>query len=64
MGYIGAEVARYLKVTTSSVNRLAISEEAADLKKHLKMLQNLRPVPLRGIEKGFVAVQENRNYST
>ena len=37
MGYIGAEVARYLKITTSSVNRLAISEEAADLKKYHKM---------------------------
>jgi hypothetical protein len=38
MGYPGAEVARYLGVTTSSVNRLAISEESADLKKYLKML--------------------------
>jgi hypothetical protein len=36
-GYPGAEVARYLGVTTSSVNRLAISEEASDLKKYLKM---------------------------
>jgi len=38
MGYPGAEVARYLGVTTSSVNRLAVSEEATDLKKYLKML--------------------------
>jgi hypothetical protein len=38
MGYSGAEVARYVGITTSSVNRLAISEEAADLKKYLKML--------------------------
>lgn len=38
MGYPGAEVARYLGVTTSSINRLAASEEAADLKKYLKML--------------------------
>jgi hypothetical protein len=60
----GAEVGRYLEITTSSANRLAAPEEAADLKKYLKMLQNLRPVPLRGTEKGFVAVQENRNYST
>jgi hypothetical protein len=37
MGYPGAEVARYLGVTTSSVNRLAVSKEAADLKKYLKM---------------------------
>jgi hypothetical protein len=32
-----SEVARYLGVTTSSVNRLALSEEATDLKKYLKM---------------------------
>lgn len=38
MGYPGAEVARYLGVTTSSVNRLAVSEEAKDLKKYIKML--------------------------
>ncbi len=38
MGYPGAEVARYLGVSTSSVNRLAVSEEATDLKKYLKML--------------------------
>lgn len=37
MGYPGAEVARYLGVTTSSINRLAASEEVADLKKYLKM---------------------------
>jgi len=41
MGYPDAEVARYLGVTTSSVNLLAVSEEVADLKKYLKMLQNL-----------------------
>jgi len=45
MSYIGAEGARYLGVTTSSANRLAVSEEAADSKKYLKMLQNVRPVP-------------------
>jgi hypothetical protein len=38
MGYPGAEVARYIGVTTSSVNRLAVSEETADLKKFLKIL--------------------------
>lgn len=37
MGYSGAEVARFLGVTTSSVNRLAASEEIADLKKYLKV---------------------------
>jgi hypothetical protein len=41
MGYPVAEVAGYLGVTTSSVNRLAVSEEASDLKKYLKMFQNL-----------------------
>jgi len=38
MGYLGAEVVRYLGVKTSSVNRLAVPEEAVDLKKYLKML--------------------------
>jgi len=37
MGYPGAEVARFLGVTTSSVNRLAVSEEVAHLKKYLKL---------------------------
>jgi len=37
MGYPGAEVARFLGVTTSSVNRLAVSEEVANLKKYLKV---------------------------
>jgi predicted transcriptional regulator len=37
MGYTGAEVARFLGVTTSSVNRLAVSEKTADLKKLIKM---------------------------
>ena len=37
MGYPGAEVARFLGVTTSSANRLAISEEVADLKKYFKL---------------------------
>ena len=37
MGYPGAEVARFLGVTTSSVNRLAVSEEVAPLSKYLKL---------------------------
>ena len=37
MGYRGAEVARFLGVTTSSVNRLAVSEKAANLTKYLKL---------------------------
>jgi hypothetical protein len=37
MGYPGAEVARFLRVTTSSVNRLAVSKEPANLKKYLKL---------------------------
>jgi hypothetical protein len=38
VGYTGDKSARYPKVTTSSLNRLAVSEEAADLKNYLKML--------------------------
>ena len=34
MGYPGAEVARYLGVTTSAVNRLAASEESEELLKY------------------------------
>ena len=37
MGYPGAEVARFLGVTTSSVNRLAVSENVANLTKYLKL---------------------------
>ncbi len=37
MGYAGAEVARFLGVTTSSVNRLAFSEEVANLTKYRKL---------------------------
>jgi hypothetical protein len=35
MGYPGAEVARYLGVKTSSVNRLVVSDEITDLQKRL-----------------------------
>jgi hypothetical protein len=35
--YPGAEVARFLGVTTSSVNRLAVSEGVANLTKYLKL---------------------------
>ena len=37
MGYPGAEVARFLGVTTSSVNRLVVSEEVSGLNKYLKL---------------------------
>ena len=37
MGYPGAEVARFLGVSTSSVNRLAASEETPDMRKYLNM---------------------------
>jgi hypothetical protein len=47
MGCPDAKVARYPGVTTTSVNHSAVSEEAADLKKYLKMLQNLRPIPFK-----------------
>lgn len=38
MGYPGAAVARFLGVTTSSVNRLAATQEMPELKKYIKML--------------------------
>ena len=38
MGYSGAEVARFLGVTTSAVNRLAVSEELPEVGKYLKAL--------------------------
>ena len=38
MGYAGAEVARFLGVTTSAVNRLAMSEELPEVRKVLKVL--------------------------
>ncbi|MGA2957471.1 MAG: hypothetical protein ABSF48_17325, partial [Thermodesulfobacteriota bacterium] len=37
MGYLAAEVARILGVTTSAVNRLAVFEEVPDLKQYLKL---------------------------
>jgi putative transposase len=37
MGHPGAEVARFLGVTTSSVNRLAAYEETPDMRKYLNM---------------------------
>jgi len=37
IGYPWAEVARYLGVTTSAVNRLAVSEALADLKQYRKL---------------------------
>jgi predicted transcriptional regulator len=35
MGYSGAEVARFLGVTTSAVNRLAASEESPNLAEYV-----------------------------
>jgi putative transposase len=35
MGYSGAEIARFLGITTSAVNRLAVSDELQDLEKYL-----------------------------
>jgi hypothetical protein len=37
MRYSGAEVPRFLGVTTSAVNRLAVSEELAEVKDYLKV---------------------------
>lgn len=42
MGYSRAEVARYLEMTTSVVNRLAVSEELSDLKLYLTLLWTYR----------------------
>jgi hypothetical protein len=38
MGYAGAELARFLRVTTSSVNRWAVSPELPEVRKYLKAL--------------------------
>jgi hypothetical protein len=38
MGYSGAEVARFVGVTTSAVNRLAVSEELPGFRKYLNAL--------------------------
>ena len=35
MGYSRAEVGRFLRVTTSAVNRLAVSEDSPDLDKYI-----------------------------
>jgi len=35
MGYSGADVARFLGITTSAVNRLAASEELPEIEKYL-----------------------------
>jgi hypothetical protein len=43
MGYPSTEVARYLGVTTSSVNRLAVSDEIPDLKNILKCFRTYDP---------------------
>ena len=41
MGYPGAGVARFLGVTISSVNRLAVSEEVPNLNKYIKFRINV-----------------------
>lgn len=35
MGYSGADVARFLGITTSAVNRLAVSDEVPEMEKYL-----------------------------
>jgi hypothetical protein len=42
MGYAGAEVARLLRVTTSTVNRLALSAELPEFRQSVNMLWSLR----------------------
>jgi len=34
MGYSGADVARFLGITTSAVNRLAVSDELSEVQKY------------------------------
>ncbi|MBW2077200.1 MAG: hypothetical protein JRI71_06590, partial [Deltaproteobacteria bacterium] len=34
MGYSGAEVSRFLGITTSAVNRLAVSDELSEVQKY------------------------------
>jgi len=46
VGYRDDKSAPYPKITTASVNRLAVSEKASDLKEYLKMLRNVRPLIL------------------
>lgn len=43
MGDSGAEMAPYLGVTTSSVNRVTVSEILPKVRKYLNALQNLCP---------------------
>ena len=38
MGYSGAGVARFLGVTTSAVNRLAVSEESPEFQRYINAL--------------------------
>ena len=35
MGYSGADVARFLGINTSAVNRLAVSDELPEVKKYV-----------------------------
>ena len=35
MGYSGADVARFLGITTSAVNRLAVSDKLSEIEKYL-----------------------------
>ncbi len=42
-GQPGAEVARFLGITTSSANRLAVSEELPEFRRFTDAFQNQRP---------------------
>jgi len=35
MGYSGADVARFLGINTSAVNRLAVSDDSAEVEKYV-----------------------------
>jgi len=44
MGYSGADMARFLGIIMSAVNRLAISDEAPEVEKYFKSFWNQRPL--------------------
>ena len=44
MGYTGADVARFLGISTSAVNRMATSAEMPDLEQVLKLFLHQRPL--------------------
>ena len=61
VGYSGADVARFLGMNTSAVNRLAVSDESAEVEKYVSIVMQLRYIskyqrvtPLRVAEKKII----------